>query len=396
MSDKLEILQFKCKLIPLTPLHIGSGQDIEPHQYVVRNKKYYRIDIYNIFSKLNDEEKEIFTEKIEEGIIPFRSYVAKIYKEEYGFLYSGNVGDKFYTNYKKKIGGAKNKNDENMLIIKEFIQSMDNKYIPGSTLKGALRGAYLFENGEFDYPLKRDTRKDTIPIVYGEYMSKRDMSELTSKIEGEILQLNKFSPFVDPFKYITVSDSVVIDRDLEVSEVKRVSFDKKTKGLKDGSGNYTETINGKFSGGDNEIDFNINIKYISKNIAMKIKNKLKTHRTFKLKDSIKEVLTFDNIDLLESLNSKFELVLNEEIEFYKKSNSIEILDVLYKVSNELKKCIEEGDSALIRIGKGSGFTTFTHLLKNKSDRPELHPSSRVVSKDKYPMGWCKIVFEEIN
>ena len=83
MNNNLDLLSFKCKLIPLTPIHIGSGNEIEPYDYVIKNGVFYRINSMDIFENLNDKEKELFTSKIEEGLISFRTYIRDIYKEDF-------------------------------------------------------------------------------------------------------------------------------------------------------------------------------------------------------------------------------------------------------------------------------------------------------------------------
>ena len=52
MNNNLDLLSFKCKLIPLTPIHIGSGNEIEPYDYVIKDSVFYRINSMDIFEKL--------------------------------------------------------------------------------------------------------------------------------------------------------------------------------------------------------------------------------------------------------------------------------------------------------------------------------------------------------
>ena len=102
-----------------------------------------------------------------------------------------------------------------------------------------------------------------------------------------------------------------------------------------------------------------------------------------------EILTFDQMDLIESINSKMKEVLEEEIKFYNRTTNNEIKDLYEELKREFDS-LEENE-AIIRLGKGSGFATFTHLLK--STNKNIRSSSRVLAEEKYPMGWAKIVIE---
>ena len=102
-----------------------------------------------------------------------------------------------------------------------------------------------------------------------------------------------------------------------------------------------------------------------------------------------EILTFDQMDLIESINSKMKEVLEEEIKFYNRTTNNEIKDLYEELKREFDS-LEENE-AIIRLGKGSGFATFTHLLK--STNRNIRSSSRVLAEEKYPMGWAKIVIE---
>ena len=44
MSKLMSLDNFKCKLIPLSPIHIGSGNEIEPYDYVIKDSVFYRIN----------------------------------------------------------------------------------------------------------------------------------------------------------------------------------------------------------------------------------------------------------------------------------------------------------------------------------------------------------------
>lgn len=415
---QMQFSELNCTLTPLTSIHIGNGKELAPYEYVIKNKNYYRIDPYSVFENLDDSGKLEFTKKVEEGIVPFRTYLVEIYKEEYGYLYKGIIDSKFLKNYQEKINGVKNKNEENQLLINECIGSLRGKYIPGSSIKGAIRGAYLSSKGKniFNYPLKREMmtksgkKNPTMPIVfdgnesfYGK--SPRDKAKNEDKnYEAKILGIRKITPFNDPFKYVRVGDTEISDVKIAVSQIERVSSDKNGD-LKAQAPSYIERILGSISDDvDQELKFKISIKNFDEDaekFILKAFNEDKKNSRGNIngeknidKMPLKDIM---ESDFIEALNEKFEKVLDDEIKYFQKRKGITALEILEKVKKELQVCKDEGDSALIRLGKGSGFTTFTHLLNNKfilnKEQKGILPASRVLTEKGCPMGWAKIKFE---
>lgn len=87
-------------------------------------------------------------------------------QESLGYISKVEVSPNFLENYQKKIKGAKNSNEENSFAINDFINVYDKAYIAGSTVKGAIKSAYLYYLGDskkiFNYKVVKDFkgRKD--------------------------------------------------------------------------------------------------------------------------------------------------------------------------------------------------------------------------------------------
>ncbi len=100
--------------------------------------------IFDIFSRKDKSKEEI------EKIARYEEKIKKIaaYKEE--------ANDKFCDNYDENIGKTKRggessqieeikqKNDPNQLAVKEFIKSEGKSYVPGSSVKGAIKTTLLW------------------------------------------------------------------------------------------------------------------------------------------------------------------------------------------------------------------------------------------------------------
>lgn len=396
MNRLMSLIPLKCKLIPLSPIHIASGNEIEPYDYVIKNGIFYRINSMDIFEKLSEKEQETFTNKIEEGILSFRSYMKDIYKEEFGYIYKSSVDKNFQNKYTEKLGGTKDKNEDSKLIIKEFMGGLKGKYIAGSSLKGSIRGAFIYNNVDiFNYPLKRETR-NTFPIRYDDFSDKKGKFKDKNFIQ-EAFKMKNLTPFTDPFKRLTITDSLEYNNVTKIVDCIRMSRDKTSNTPKKGSSETLEVLKSKYvDDEENILEFNMSIRFMEKEGGVKLLNNYYDGSNDKKRPLIENILTFDEGGLLDALNEKFEKIIEEEKWFYTdRIKNIDIQNFYKELEKELEQCKEEGNSALIRIGKGCGFTTFTHFLKsNNAKDKSLHSASRVLAEGKYPMGWAKIVIGE--
>ncbi len=44
---------YKYKLTPLTPIHIGSGDSLEPYEYVIKNNFLYKFDMSVLYNNVS-------------------------------------------------------------------------------------------------------------------------------------------------------------------------------------------------------------------------------------------------------------------------------------------------------------------------------------------------------
>ena len=269
------------------------------------------------------------------------------------------------------------------------------KYIAGSSLKGSIRGAYIYDKlpNSINYKLERNTRIKTMPpVLYDTYSkpvtSKKIKNIMDEEFNKQAFEMTSLSPFIDPFKRLTITDTPEYSDVSKIVERKRVSINKETKEFKKGSSDYLEVLKSKYADDvENSLEFNISIRYLGKEGISLMKNYYDGSKNNRREFG--EILTFDQMDLIESINSKMKEVLEEEIKFYNRTTNNEIKDLYEELKREFDS-LEENE-AIIRLGKGSGFATFTHLLK--STNKNIRSSSRVLAEEKYPMGWAKIVIE---
>jgi len=372
------------ELIPITPIHIGSGNELLPYNYVIKNGVYYKIDITEIYESLPEKEKETFEREIGKGIINFRSYLNKVYNEKLGYIYKGEVEESFSEVYSRKLNGAVRINEENQLIIKEFIENFKGKYIPGSSIKGAIRTAFLSEESDnINYKLGRKNG-GTAPFVLlddsGKFpiTNKRQVADKAKEIEAKILKIRRLDPKADPFKNISVGDTSVVEDAVKVFSMERVSKNPEKNSMPMGN---IEGVKSLLSCG----------KEISFTFRMSFKNYREGTFKWKVRDIIEETNIFQE-DLFGYLNSKARKILDDELVFFKESKNKESEKICKEIEKILDKIVEESpeDEALIRIGQGAGFNSSTFNLYNKGRNIKINDPKTKVVTDIYPMGWALI------
>lgn len=378
---------YNCTLTPLTPIQVGNGNQIYPYNYVIKNGFYYRIELSEIIDKFPSKIKEEFIRLLENNnMIKIRSFIFENYKEEYGYLYKAKIDKNVEDFYLKKIKGVELKNEENQLIIEEFIGNHMGKFIPGSTIKGALRNGFLFEEFKKDgysYTLDREIedrrgRKiPTAPFVLKNIDKKYEKTE-SDKREAKILGLDKLEPKIDPFKNLIVTDTEICDNLIKIKKIERVSIKEKKGNM---SMNNFEITKSLYS--DNE-ENNLSFKIIINeyDISEELLNTL-------LKGNIvtnKKNIYLENI--FKHLNLKAKAILKEDIKFFDKAGEINLTKISKKLLEQLENLKE--NEALIRFGRGAGFNSTTLNLANNSDMVY----TRVIS-DGCPIGWALISYNKI-
>ena len=367
-------------ITPLSDIHIGTGRTLLPYEYTVKNGYYYEIDTMKIYKQLNPAQKQQFSKFAEKNMVDLRKFVMDVYKEEMGYNLKMKASPNLINSYNSKIGGARNSNEESMLAVAEMPYNSNGIYIPGSTVKGSIRGAYLQNmiEGKLNYQVKRETNKVKTPYVGS---SSRD--NLSTRLDREYQELalgQGVNPNDDPFRNIKISDSAFFNQDIEVKEVRNYSYSNDSQTFKSGPPVFAMVING-------------NLDYENK-----INSQLKIEKNFegKTKKGISKE------ELLDALDKKFFLMLDEEIRFYEdmvsrtrhsKQVVEDILEFYRDLDHIINNELNPDNQSIIRFGKGSGFNSTTYNLSlDENNRARI--ASRTISEDFSPMGWAVIEFQE--
>lgn len=161
----------KIKLKTLSPVHIGSGEEISPTEYFIEGSKFIRLDMDGLFK---DPDFNPVMDKFIEWARNQR-YIGDIFPNKSLLL-------RHPLYYLPVSSRAKNP-----IAVKAFVKSAGRVYLPGSSVKGSILSGVMEE-------VLKESRKTNL----------RDYSSLINQVIGELStrpQHNRFSRWLD------VSDS---------------------------------------------------------------------------------------------------------------------------------------------------------------------------------------------
>jgi CRISPR type III-A-associated RAMP protein Csm5 len=113
------------KISTVTPVHIGNGGRYTRAEFVARGDEIIRVDTNKIFTLLNERAQERYIEELEDPHFRIEKYIKDIPLSEIK-VYSARLK-----------GGLPTE-------IQEQIKTGGRAYIPGSSIKGAIRTAILY------------------------------------------------------------------------------------------------------------------------------------------------------------------------------------------------------------------------------------------------------------
>ena len=199
MNDFLQT--FRVAITPLTPIHIGCGTDFEPTNYVIRdNDILYNFDPEN--AELNGGQKRSLQQLGEKGDL---LSIQKFFRDQADtFAVAAKsiipVTHDIAQEYRNKIGTPvkteveKNNRIINNLYIQRTISHphTNDPYLPGSSVKGAIRTAIL------------DSLNDP-PVRYDSNASKPERNK-SARLEQKLLGMDGGDYAQSAFRLVKISD----------------------------------------------------------------------------------------------------------------------------------------------------------------------------------------------
>lgn len=335
----------KLVLEMLTPVHIGSGDVIEPYEYVITDR-LHKINLVKFISSLDPTEREEFLELSSTDMMRTRKFIKEKARLSEVSEYSTRVSKDAGSIYNDKLNDP-----ENILSIQTFIKTAEKPFIPGSSVKGAIRTAMLYSS------LNK-------PAAY-----------LEKDVDKQVFNFR--NPQDDPFRVLKVSDSspfgykALILHNVKTYTTKKYVVPKQLTAS--GYNILLEATNSYFTDSPFRISHDL---WIDENLK----------RNSNFMD-----ISFESI--VSSCNEFYSAVIKNELEFYESSDVSYAYDTYQQLESEFSKISKEKGSFLLRLGWGSGYDSTTVNLAKKN--PDSKISRRLIYEE-FPLGWvkAKLVEEE--
>ncbi|MGA1863373.1 type III-A CRISPR-associated RAMP protein Csm5 [Deferribacter thermophilus] len=375
------------ELFTLTPVHIGNGQEIQRSEFVVDDKviKFYDIDeiVRYILDNYNADSFKSFVEdkdnfSLEELVEHFKIDLTK-----FRLLKHYHVDDTLNTNK-----------------ILEFINMNNRCYLPGTTIKGAIRTAVI-------YHLIKNHKLDQLILSIKSFLVKmqkimQDLKQIhknNREFSKELRKVisNNFNNFsfiensthfyyyndakYDIFKFLHIPDSEYINNnELTIKKIK-------IKNIGQPRTVYAECLKK-----DTKITFPGDIFIDKKSLDFSFDTISKELKDRRLLDTLSEIFESSK-SILQYTNDFYQELLDFEKEHY--NHSINILNKGYLIrigrfkgffANTIAMLIEKEDKEL--------FGRFFKLVAPKGYEDNPAKSLKLVGNSNDTMGWCSFVLDK--
>lgn len=320
------------KVKVLSPVHIGNGNIISPYtDFVYKDNCLLYIDNQKLWSDISKNEK-IIDEYV--GVIKNKDLSSKEKYTLEDFLKRNNIDIDKYIYEKVNCYG-----DIKAVEINEVVKTSGRPYIPGSSLKGAIRTALLYNylkiNGfNLDDIIKMSTKSKR----WNTYVGQDVMRKMPQNIQSDIM------------KYLYISDT-----------------------------EYT-----------NMNDVSVNIEYCIDYTDVKEFNKLKvkmpigietinpgTVLNFSIKVAQQNKFFKDETNILSGVKSFYKDIIEHHIKIMENSNEKIFSNVISKYTDYLNS-----DSCIMRIGSNKNF--YDNTICNLFTPDEVRGKIAEVSYKPFP------------
>lgn len=331
MENRKFFKSYELDIEPKSPVHIGSGESYTLRECVDVNGRNIdlflkRVDLIDYFKKLKDEnDQEMFLSELSD-----ENFNLDDFNKEKGLVISSlyNSVNRIY-NYKndKKEKSTHYGNRQ----IFENTKTLDSVYIPGSSIKGAIRTAIIYNlitEKEIEENLKVS----------------KNFKDFEKLMDGILSEDEENFAKGDILKYMSVSDSDTF-RHPTIFKVSNLRFDrtqeKGYKRIRTGPNSFIETI------------------YFEGFVRKSLKSDLIIDYTrgFIDRDS-EECLTIERIK--EHINNFSKDLINYELGYAKRYGVNYLMDFYQKLLDEY-----DDEKPLLRLGSGSGLMGTSVVLKVK-------------------------------
>ena len=351
-------MKSKIKAEILTPVHIGDGNELEPLEYVIRDK-FYKINLEAWLSTLTGAKLDEFRKLTgknygqKEALVLLRKFIRENIDTRNHTEWTADVTENARMRYEERF-----EKPENQLPMSPFIRSSSKPFLPGSSIKGSIRTAYLNYLAK-DIPLHKVKRADE---AEGRIL---DALRLNKQGKPAGLSIEK-----DPFRAIKIRDTFLPEGATVFAEI--INYNKKNQRL-------TPT----------------NIQILSEVTYSTLMDRPVLFGT--------EIVIDENALKSPAIHGKHKRLsvrgLLEACDYFYNKALIEERDRLFKNvtdGNKIKEIYDRILSAskggfLFRVGWGSGVISMS-IKQARTVRQ--YGNSKHLVEGLYPLGWVKLTLED--
>lgn len=355
--------KYKIMAIPLTNIHIGSGEQLEPLDYYIYNCEFIRLNPKKIIGNLNETNRNIFIKIIDSNRL---KDVAKFLYEnltEESVIYRTNVSESMQLEFNEKFTSTENQ----QLVFEMYRDKSDFKpVIPGSSIKGAIRTAVLYKlmiDDNLEGKINSQARIIYKLMLEVNRLRGKARREKFSELNKEINRVEKIilknrDVRNDPFRTIKISDCRINGKDTDCV-VKVKNYHLKTKRFREFLPSV-EAIKGIFLKGDGKGVFEVNFF-----------------------DELKKIKAIAGWEPLQR-SFTIEYIFNACREFYRKNLLEDLKRFNYSGFLRLKEEFQKlsKNETIIRLGRFSQKENVTIISHT--------PKSRMIDEYNFPMGYLKL------
>lgn len=133
----------RVKVTPLTPVHVGSGETLEPFEYHFQGNEVWVLSPMRLLEVLRGPELDRYLNALERGPFAAREVLHEIARGtdlRPAIAWRAPVGQGFARYLEEALEKRRGE-----LSLRVFPRALEGPYLPGSSLKGALRTVFLFD-----------------------------------------------------------------------------------------------------------------------------------------------------------------------------------------------------------------------------------------------------------
>ena len=159
----------RLRLTPLTPVHVGSGETLEPYQYALVHDRVHVLSLPRLLKHLDPHAREAYLAAMSEGPLAAQHQVARLVARgldlEAVSAWTAQASKGFQAYVAQRLQEQHPKAE---LEVRTLPRTPLGAYLPGSSLKGAVRTALLSARLEEELAYDPEREEGRHDLVYRE------------------------------------------------------------------------------------------------------------------------------------------------------------------------------------------------------------------------------------